>query len=138
LVLKNALNAEFWIKVKQQAKVWRVGAFPGLAVVSCVVIARLTGSSFGMDGFRQLSAATPAEAEDTQVVIIGIDENDIKAVGDYPVPNRDLAKMLRILQSYKPRAIGLDMFRDLTADPGYAELAKILQTLPILLLLKWL
>jgi len=31
-----------------------------------------------MDGFRQLSAATPAEAEDTQVVIIGIDEN-IKA-----------------------------------------------------------
>jgi len=25
--LKNALNAEFWIKVKQQAKVWRVGAF---------------------------------------------------------------------------------------------------------------
>jgi len=25
--LKNALNAEFWIKVKQQAKVWRVGHF---------------------------------------------------------------------------------------------------------------
>jgi len=38
-----------------------------------------------MDGFRQLSAAA-LRAEDTQVVIIGIDENDIKAVGDYPVP----------------------------------------------------
>jgi len=48
------------------------------------------------DNFLQLR---PAEAEDTQVVIIGIDENDIKAVGDYPVPNRDLAKMLRILQA---------------------------------------
>lgn len=130
--LKNALNAEFWIKVKQQAKVWRVGAFPGLAVVSCVVIARLTGSSqvlewMAFDSFLRLR---PAEAEDTRVVIVGIDENDIKAVGDYPVPNRDLAKMLRILQSYKPRAIGLDMFRDLTADPGHAELAKIFADTP--------
>jgi CHASE2 domain-containing sensor protein len=130
--LKNALNAEFWIKVKQQAKVWRVGAFPGLAVVGCVVIARLTGSSqvlewMAFDNFLRLR---PAEAEDTRVVIVGIDENDIKAVGDYPVPNRDLAKMLRILQSYKPRAIGLDMFRDLTTDPGHAELAKIFADTP--------
>jgi len=60
--LKNALNAEFWIKVKQQAKVWRV--FPGLAVVSCVVIARLTGSLFfewmAFDNFLQLLEAEDA------------------------------------------------------------------------------
>jgi len=43
----------------------------------------------------------PAEAEDTQVVIIGIDENDIKAVGTTQFKPR-FGKMLRILQSYKP------------------------------------
>jgi len=36
-----------------------------------------------MDGFRQLSAATPCGSRRYAVVIIGIDENDIKAVGDY-------------------------------------------------------
>lgn len=130
--LKNALNAEFLMKVKQQAKVWGVGAFPGLAVVGCVIIARLTGSFqvlewIAFDNFLQLR---PAEVEDTQVVIVGIDENDIKAVGDYPIPDRELAKMLRILQSYKPRAIGLDMFRDLTTDQGHAELALIFKDTP--------
>jgi len=61
-------------------------------VVSCVVIARLTGSFFWngwLDNFLQLAAL---RKQKIRVVIIGIDENDIKAVGDYPVPNRDLAK----------------------------------------------
>ena len=126
------MNAEFWIKVKQQAKIWRVGAFPGLAVVGCVMIARLTGSCqvlewIAFDNFLRLR---PAEAEDTRVVIVGIDENDIKAVGDYPIPDRDLAKMLKILQSYKPRAIGIDIFRDITTDPSRTELAKIFAETP--------
>jgi len=89
-----------------------------------------------MDGFRQLSAATPCEQK-IQVVIIGIDENDIKAVGDYPVPNRDLAKCSEFSRATSQGQL-VSICLGITADPGYAELAKILQTLPILLLLKWL
>jgi len=85
------MPAEFWIKVKQQAKVWR-RAFPGLAVVSCVVISPSNWVFQVLNGWLSTTFCSYAcEAEDTQVVIIGIDENDIKA-GDYPVPNRDLAK----------------------------------------------
>lgn len=130
--LKNALNAEFWIKVKQLELVWHVGVFPGLAVVGCVVIARLSGSFQVLEwnAFDNFLRLRPNETEDTRVVIVGIDENDIKAVGDYPIPDRELAKMLRILHSYKPRAIGLDIFRDLTTAPSRAELAKIFEDTP--------
>lgn len=72
--LKNALNAEFWIKVKQQALVWHVGVFPGLAVVSCVVIARLSGSFQVLEwnAFDNFLRLRPNETEDTRVVIVGI------------------------------------------------------------------
>jgi len=71
---------------------------------------------------RQLSAAP--EAEDS--VVIGIDENDIKA-GIYPVPNRDLAKCSEFSRATSQGQL-VSICLDLTADPGYAELAKILQT----------
>jgi len=71
------------------------------------------------DNFLQL----PAEAD--TLSLLALMKTISKLLG---TSKPRFGKMLRILQSYKPRAIGLDMFRDLTADPGYAELAKILQT----------
>jgi len=85
------------------------------------------------DNFLQL----PRKQKIRKLSLLALMKTISKLLG-LPSSKPRFGKMLRILQSYKPRAIGLDMFRDLTADPGYAELAKILQTLPILLLLKWL
>lgn len=101
-----------WNKIEQQAKIWRTAALPGLVVVGCIAIARLTGSLqilewIAFDKFLQLR---PVEAPDGLITIVGINETDIKAVGKYPIPNRNLAKLLQIIQSHRPRAIGLDLF----------------------------
>ncbi|BAZ08919.1 putative sensor with CHASE2 domain protein [Calothrix sp. NIES-4071] len=72
----------------------------------------------------------PPEASDPEVVIVGINEDDIRTVGKYPIPDRDLAELLTIIQSYKPTAIGLDIFRDLTYSPDRVKLSNILENSP--------
>jgi CHASE2 domain-containing sensor protein/two-component sensor histidine kinase len=116
-------------KLRQQAKIWRSAALPGLAVVACVTIARLTGSLQVLEwmAFDCLLRSRPVESADSQIVIVGINESDIKKVGKYPIPDRELAKLLQTLQSYQPRAIGLDIFRDVSAGASRAELANVLK-----------
>ncbi|MDY7014812.1 MAG: CHASE2 domain-containing protein, partial [Cyanobacteriota bacterium] len=72
-----------------------------------------------LDSFLRLR---PPEAIDERVVIIGIDEEDIQRIREYPIPDREIANLLRTLQKYQPRAIGLDIVRDLPVEPGHAEL----------------
>lgn len=126
------MAANVWKELKQKTKLWREVALPGLLIVCLIIIAHLTGllqpqEWMAFDDFLRLR---PPEAVDTQVVIVGIDESDIKFVGGFPVPDSELAKMLRILQTYKPRVIGLDIFKDPTSNPGHAELAKAFREIP--------
>jgi CHASE2 domain-containing sensor protein len=84
----------------------------------------------GYDSFLRLR---PIETVNPLVVVVGINEEDIRAIGKYPIPDRDLARLLKILQSYQPRAIGLDIFRDLATGADRAELAEILKNSPNLI-----
>ncbi|MGV0027422.1 CHASE2 domain-containing protein [Phormidesmis priestleyi] len=129
------MNQPFWRQIKQQTKIWRSGALPGLVVISCVMIARLTGSLQTLEwmALDELMRSRPVESADPQIVIVGINEDDIKAVGKYPIPDRALAKLLQTLQSYQPGAIGLDIFRDLKTGSDRAELSKILSNSPNLI-----
>jgi len=117
-----------WKQLKQQTRIWRSGALPGFAMIACVVVARLTGSLQVLEwmAFDQGLRSRPVEAMETQIVIVGINENDIKMVGKYPIPDQTLANLLQTLQSYQPRAIGLDIFRDLTTGLSRTELTQIL------------
>ena len=133
--MKIKVNARFWKQLEQHAKVWRLGILPGLAVIALIAIARATGSLQFLElaAFDSFLRSRPLEAPDTRVVIVGIDEEDIRAVGKYPIPDRDLAMLLRTLQQYQPAAIGLDLFRDLTTDPNRAELAQVFRASPDLI-----
>jgi CHASE2 domain-containing sensor protein len=113
-----------WRRIKEEIVIWRVGALPGIAVLGLVIIARLTGSLqslewLALDSFLRLR---PSEPIDERIVIVGINEADIRSVGAYPIPDQEIAGLLRKLQTYKPRTIGLDIFRDLPVQPGHAEL----------------
>lgn len=123
------MNHQYWRKSKQQAKIWRSGALPGLAVIACIMIARLTGSLQVLEwmAFDGVLRSRPVEAAESQIVIVGINENDIKMVGQYPIPDQALANLLRRLESYQPRAIGLDLFRDLTTGTSRVELSQVLR-----------
>ncbi len=96
----------------------------------CVVMARMMGSLQVLEWmtFDHLLRSRSVETADEQIVIVGIDENDIKTVGKYPIPDPTLAKLLQTLQSYQPRAIGLDIFRDLNQGSSRAELAQVLSS----------
>ena len=113
-----------WKKAQAEAAIWRVGALPGIAVIGLVVFARLTGSLQGLEwtAFDHFLRWRPAEPIDRRIVIVGINEADIRRAGSYPIPDRNIAALLRKLQTYQPAAIGLDIFRDLPVQPGHADL----------------
>ncbi len=113
-----------WSKFKQGITTWSLGVLPGIAVIGLVILVRLTGSLqwiewVTLDSFLRLR---PSEPIDERVVIVGIDEQDIRRIRNYPIPDREIAKLLRTLQKYQPRAIGLDIVRDIPVEPGHAEL----------------
>lgn len=61
--------------------------------------------------FDLLIRHQPTQPADHRLVIIGMDEEDIRQYG-YPLPDETLLTLLQRLQSYQPKAIGLDIFRD--------------------------
>jgi CHASE2 domain-containing sensor protein len=114
-------------------KSWIMSIAGGVA--SLVILLRLTGLLQGMewtmlDHFFQ--ARPPADI-DPRIVIITIDESDIQQIGQFPLPDRVLVQALQTLKGYKPRAIGLDLYRDLPVEPGYQELVELFKTTPNLI-----
>ncbi|MEB3214208.1 MAG: CHASE2 domain-containing protein [Leptolyngbyaceae bacterium] len=97
---------------------------PSLLGIGVVVAARLLGLFQPLEwaaldaGLRWRSP----EQTDDRIVIVGIDEADIQAIGAYPIPDGVLAELLQHLHRYEPRVIGLDIFRDLPVEPGHDEL----------------
>lgn len=121
------MQQNIWRRIKDEIAIWRVGLVPGMAVIGFVIIARLSGllqtlEWIAFDNFLRLR---PAESLDERVVIIGINEADIHKVGAYPIPDREIAALIQKLQTYKPRAIGLDIVRDLPMQPGHSELVAV-------------
>ncbi|NJM84867.1 MAG: CHASE2 domain-containing protein [Leptolyngbyaceae cyanobacterium RM2_2_21] len=76
--------------------------------------------------FDTLSRHCPDSAAERSIVIVGIDEADLNAVGGFPIPDQTLVSLLTTLQNYSPAVIGLDLLRDLPLQPGYDLLAQIL------------
>ncbi|MGD1705079.1 CHASE2 domain-containing protein [Dapis sp. BLCC M229] len=71
----------------------------------------------------------PTELSDSRIVIVGITEADIQKYG-YPINDQLLAELLQKLHSLQPRAIGLDIYRDLPQEPGHQKLVTALENIP--------
>ena len=63
---------------------------------------------------------------DSRIVLIEINERDIQKQAKWPLTDATVAKVLEILTHYHPRAIGLDIYRDIPVPPGSKELGTIL------------
>jgi adenylate cyclase len=72
----------------------------------------------------------PLELPDDRIALITIDEQDLKQVGEWPIPDRILAQALTILKTHQPQAIGLDLYRDLPVEPGHQNLVELFQSTP--------
>ncbi len=111
----------------------------GLAKVLCISL----GITFLVMGVRHLGILQPlelkafdflmqkrpAEPPDSRLLVVTVTEEDIQAQKQDLRPgtslsDRSFARLLEKLESYQPRAIGLDIYRDFPVAPGDQDLAK--------------
>ena len=106
----------------------------GSAVAGTVIVMRWLGffQVWEWAAFDQFVRWRPAEPIDSRIVIVEIKEADLQKYG-YPISDAVLAQLLQKLHAGKPRAIGLDVYRDLPTQPGNAELLKTFKTIPNLI-----
>jgi CHASE2 domain-containing sensor protein len=121
---KKLLLPTIWSKIRKEFTIWSAGTRPGIVAIGLIVLVRLSGALqliewVTFDSFLRLRSSEPI---DRRIVIVGIDEADIQRIGNYPIPDHEIAKLLRTLQKYQPRVIGLDIVRDLPVEPGHDEL----------------
>ena len=103
--------------------------FVGAIVFLGIVGLRSTGSleSLELTAYDWYIRMQPQVPEpDSRIVLIEINENDIQNQTGWPLTDAAVAKILNILTRYHPRAVGLDIYRDIPVPPGSKELDTIL------------
>lgn len=118
------MKQRFWNRIRTEF-LWRfISTIPGIVAIAIIVFARMTGSLQFLEwtAFDRLMRLRPEETVDERILIVGINEDDIRKVKKYPIPDKEIALLLRELQTYQPAAIGFDIYRDLPVEPGHTEL----------------
>ncbi|MEO1430556.1 MAG: CHASE2 domain-containing protein [Cyanobacteria bacterium J06632_19] len=123
------MRTKIWGFIYKESKLWLRAAPPGIIVLLVVMLIRMVG---GMQSSEWMFLdimlrLRPKESLDERVLIVGIDTKDIELVNQYPIPDGKIAELLTKLQSYKPRAIGLDIFKNVPVKPGSEQLTRLLQ-----------
>ncbi|HUI06628.1 MAG TPA: adenylate/guanylate cyclase domain-containing protein [Verrucomicrobiae bacterium] len=106
----------------------------GLLACSVVLGARGLGMFQGAelriyDTFlRWRAKSAPA---DTRIALIKISEEDISnpRLGDWPLWDKDLARLLTILEDQQPAAIGVDLYRNLPVPKNGSQLQQLNEVL---------
>lgn len=75
----------------------------------------------------------PKESIDPRIVIVRIDESDLEKLVQWPFSDAVLAKLLVKIRAQHPRAIGLDLYRNLPVSPGTEELKRVFESTPNLI-----
>lgn len=119
-------------KLKKQIWQWR-SLLTTAPIVAVIVIAT---SSLGLlqildwAVLDQFFRWRPREPIDPRIVIITINESDIQKVGQWPISDAVLAEAIAKVKAQQPRAIGVDLFRNLPVSPGHQALVKIFESTP--------
>lgn len=74
--------------------------------------------------------APKQSTKDPRVTFIGISEDDIRQYGRWPITDESLARALKIVLKDHPRAVGLDIYRDILVPPGSQELINLFTANP--------
>ncbi len=97
--------------------------------------------SFTIIGIRQLGSlqfleisaydmmlrATSKNYTDSRLLLVEITDDDIKKQDSWPITDATIAELLKKLNQHQPKAIGLDVYKDISQPPGTQELQKQLQ-----------
>ncbi|MCC5651771.1 CHASE2 domain-containing protein [Nostoc sp. XA013] len=105
------------------------------SVAVCILVLHSIGllQSLELTALDQFFRLRPNEPPEERITIVAIDETDLKQVGSWPIPDINIAQLLQKLNVHKPHAIGLDIYRDLSVEPGTKELNKAYKSMPNLI-----
>lgn len=106
---------------------YKVLAATGVAgfVVLVRAFGLLQGAEWAMSDLFLRSR--PEQALNDRLLVVGIDEEDLRQVGTWPIPDAILATAIRRLDESNPRAIGLDLYRNLPAGVGNEQITEVFQ-----------
>jgi len=71
-----------------------------------------------------------SSASDPRIALVQVSEKDILSIGRWPLTDETLAQALTAVRKDKPRAVGLDIFRDIPVPPGTETLNGVLSDNP--------
>lgn len=113
---------------------WRGIAIAAPTISIVVIGLRLVGGleSWELAMLDQFFRWRSLEPEDNRIVIIGVDEADIRQY-NWPIDDALLANLLQRVKQQRPRAIGLDLVRDQPMGKGNAQLTQLFKTTPNLI-----
>ncbi|MEH1919431.1 CHASE2 domain-containing protein [Nostoc sp.] len=107
-------------------------------LVSVLIPSLITGvrslgfmQQWELSAFDSMMRMRPDEGVDKRLLVITVTEADIQAQEQRQkssLSDSTLQKLLQKLSIYKPRAIGLDIYRDFPVDSQYPDLANHLRT----------
>ena len=107
-----------------------------------VLIGCLTTAAFNSLGWLQISErqlydyylrSRPLEPQERKIVVVGLTEKDIEKLG-FPITDDTLASLLTKIKAQNPRAIGLDLHRNVNiGESGNQKLDKIFSSTPQLI-----
>lgn len=122
-------------RLRQLIREWRGVIIAAPSTAGLLIVLRLAGflqllEWVALDSFFRLR---PLEPADSRIVIVGIYESDIQKLGHWPLSDAAIARAIENIKQQQPRAIGLDIYRDLRVEPGYANLVKVFKTTPNLI-----
>ncbi|WP_254565300.1 CHASE2 domain-containing protein [Oscillatoria sp. HE19RPO] len=121
--------------IPRVGKEWWAVFLGSTTIAGLVVLLRLTGALQGMEwrAFDWFIRSRPQEPRDSRIVIVGISETDIQTIGQWPIPDGVIAELITRLKAQQPRAIGLDIYRDLPVEPGHQRLIEVFDVTPNLI-----
>ncbi|MBZ0158169.1 MAG: adenylate/guanylate cyclase domain-containing protein [Alphaproteobacteria bacterium] len=103
----------------------------GLLVCLCVIGVRSTGvfEFFELAAYDLCLASrahsVPSVSPGSRIVLVTVTEDDIQRLGQWPLSDAVLSSLLQTLEGYRPRVIGLDIYRDIPVPPGTGRLSGI-------------
>ena len=110
---------------------WRGVAIAAPTVTLFVVLVRVAGLLQPLEWLAyDQSLQWRPEKRDPRIAIVGIDEEDIRQQGQAILSDAVYAEAISKLSAQGPRAIGLDIFRDIPVEPGSAELDVVFRSTP--------
>ncbi|QIZ71074.1 EAL domain-containing protein [Oxynema aestuarii] len=130
-MIGNAMGDLF----KRQIWAWR-GVWMTAPIVATLTIAlRLSGVLQLLEwaALDRLFRMRPPEPIDPRIAIVEITESDIRQAQQWPISDAALTVLLEKIKKQQPRAIGLDLYRDLPVEPGHAQLVELFENTPNLI-----